>query len=338
MLTENQQLAGTAGTDLEKVLAKYAQTKFSDFSRARFAEEREWYELALFYQRRQWLRWDSNNKRWSLIKKDPQKPKPMPVSNYFAKTINNAANQLGSRLPRMTAVAADESDANRRAAAMAEKSLPAIDQESGMRVLNPLLAKHTALWGIGVTKDYYDRSMGTGMKSVPQWESQQVPMVSCLDCQKSSEVEALPDPNATFPIAAQTINTPCPLCGSNTTLPFVKDQPVVTQVQQFAKGRLVTEVRPIFELYLPRDCQDANLSGEVVHKYRKPQVGGPAHLRRQSQRPPGGRQGRHPRDLSRGSAVPGQLQLHARPDRGSGLDTWNCGRTGTSWTRSCRSG
>jgi hypothetical protein len=274
---ESQSLASTGGPNsadpqgtLERLLAKHAEITHADFAKARFAEEREWYESALFYQRRQWLKWNDASKRWSIVKKDPNKPKPMPVSNYFAKTINNAANQLGAKLPRMIATACDESDKNRRAARMAEQSIPAIDKESGMRIMNPLLAKHCALWGMGVTKDYYDQSMGTGMRSVPQLETVPVQMVSCYDCQQSYEIPPLPDPNQTFPIAPQAANIPCPECGSQTTVPYEDQKPVVTEVKQFARGRLVTEVRPIFEVFLPRDCQDANLAGVVIHKYRKP--------------------------------------------------------------------
>src|SRR5579863_5762503 len=100
--TEAQALERTAGgDDLESALLSFSRMKYQDLSRNRFAEEREWYEEALFYQRRQWLKWDDSNKRWSVVKQDPEKPRPMPVTNHFARTINAAANQLSSGLVRV---------------------------------------------------------------------------------------------------------------------------------------------------------------------------------------------------------------------------------------------
>src|SRR6476660_341423 len=97
---EAQSLQRTSGgSDLESALLSFSQLTHQDLSRNRFAEEREWYEDALFYQRRQWLKWDSSNKRWSLVKQDPDKPRPMPVTNHFARTINSVANQLSSGVP-----------------------------------------------------------------------------------------------------------------------------------------------------------------------------------------------------------------------------------------------
>jgi hypothetical protein len=36
------------------------------------------------------------------------------------------------------------------------------------------------------------------------------------------------------------------------------------------KGKIKTEVRPIFEIYLPRDVQNPNQSYRVIQRYRKP--------------------------------------------------------------------
>ena len=79
---------GDKDESLHKALLSYSDLLHSDLSKSRFAEEREWYECALFYQRRQWLNWDNSNKRWSQVKQDAAKPRPMPVTNHFAKNIN----------------------------------------------------------------------------------------------------------------------------------------------------------------------------------------------------------------------------------------------------------
>jgi hypothetical protein len=101
-LTREPREAQSLTGDLETALLSFSQILHQDLSRNRFAEEREWYEDALFYQRRQWLKWDNSNKRWSLVKQDPDKPRPMPVTNHYARTINAVANQLGSGRRRST--------------------------------------------------------------------------------------------------------------------------------------------------------------------------------------------------------------------------------------------
>ncbi len=88
--------AGPGQSELERLLLDFGEDSFREFSRFRFAEEREWYEAALFYQRRQWLKWNDSTRRWALVKQNPRNPKPMPISNYFAMTINSNANQLGA--------------------------------------------------------------------------------------------------------------------------------------------------------------------------------------------------------------------------------------------------
>jgi hypothetical protein len=40
--------------------------------------------------------------------------------------------------------------------------------------------------------------------------------------------------------------------------------------RQFSKGRICTEVRPIFEIFVPRDCQNPNLAPKIQQRYRKP--------------------------------------------------------------------
>jgi hypothetical protein len=116
--TETQAFAAGAGGSVEKALYSYQEMLHQELSKARFAEEREWYEEALFYQRRQWLKYDDSNKRWSVMKQDPDRPRPMPVTNHFARTINANANQLGSGQMKVQAIPTDDSDANRRAASV----------------------------------------------------------------------------------------------------------------------------------------------------------------------------------------------------------------------------
>src|SRR5579872_414073 len=111
--TESQALTQSSGSSLEKALLAHVDVLHQDLSRNRFAEEREWYEEALFYQRRQWLRWDNSAKRWAVQKPNKDKPRPMPVTNHFAKTILAQSNQLGGGKLRALCIANDDSDRNR---------------------------------------------------------------------------------------------------------------------------------------------------------------------------------------------------------------------------------
>lgn len=271
---------------VERLLMSYGDQTFQEFSRYRFAEEREWYEEALFYQRRQWLRWSDSTRRFDQVKQDSDRPKPMPVSNYYKKAINDNANQL--QAPKMNATASDDSDANRRGAEFAQRAIEAIDRESGMNILRPKLTKHVPLWGMGITKDCIDTSPGTGTDQVGQFDVTKSKMVSCLDCGKVSPVggqTAAPQtpgvdtdpnqPNKTLGESGvleepQEDDTTCPACGSSNTAPFDKSELGVTSIMEFAKGKLCTEVPPVFEVYLPRDCRDANLAPRICQRYRKP--------------------------------------------------------------------
>ena len=293
---EFQVFDGDADGSLHKALLSYSDLLHSDLSKSRFAEEREWYECALFYQRRQWLNWDNSNKRWSQVKQDADKPRPMPVTNHFAKNINDNANRLGSGGVRIAALPLDDSDKSRRAAEFAEKAVRAIDKESGMRLLNPLLAKHVVLWGIGVTKDIWDTSKSNGTSKVPQISVQSVQMTGCLACGMTRESGADAVSNAAelpagsnIPgepllemavlgaalvaadrVAEEGAAEPCPYCGEGQTVQYVQSQPVVKAIREFSRGRICTEVRPIFEIYFPRDTQNPNLSKRMQQRYRKP--------------------------------------------------------------------
>lgn len=271
---------------VERLLMSWGDQCFQELSRFRFAEEREWYEQALFYQRRQWLRWNDSTRRFDQVKQDPDRPKPMPVSNYFAKAINDNANQLGP--VRITTTASDDSDVNRRAAEYAQRAIPALDKETGFDIQLPKLAKHVPLWGIGITKDVVDTSLATGQRRLAKLKIKSTVMVSCADCGMTSQAPA----QAAGPEAANPQNAdqptnpiedelpggnsqgelgdiPCPLCGSKTTVPYRANEAVVDQQFTLPQGKLCTEVVPVFELYLPRDCRDPNLAKKIVQRYRK---------------------------------------------------------------------
>jgi hypothetical protein len=257
-------VSAKGNTPAEDALVAWGELKFREDALGRDAEEREWQEEALFYQRRQWLEWKEGERRYTQIKPDKRKPRPMPVSNYFAKTVNANANQLGAQLVRVSATPRTDDQATRRAADYAEMAKDATDIETGIRLLNPLLAKHTALWGIGVTKETIDTSEEP--ESMEEQELEATNVVGCLDCGQVNELE----PGQMEPGEFGQQQIPCPECGSGETTNWTRERP--TSVSQYVtgKGKIKTEVRPIFEIYLPRDVQNPNQSYRVIQRYRKP--------------------------------------------------------------------
>jgi hypothetical protein len=214
----------------------------------------------------------------------------MPVTNYFAKAINDNANQL--QKVQIVATPNDDSDVNRRGARYAEKSIDAVDEESGFNVLRPLLAKHVVLWGMGITKDTFDATLSAGQVKLPNPTVKSTWVLACADCGKTSPLGEQPpigtaagnkgedaaqmgaslsgqdleeDNTGTMPAGEHR----CPLCGSMLTTPYQKQQLVPAGVKTFTKGKIQTDIPTVFEIYLPRDCRNPNLAKTVIQRSRK---------------------------------------------------------------------
>lgn len=155
----------TAMTPAEQCVSSFLNDQYEELCRDRYPEEREWFESGLFYQLRQWLERDPQTNRIRPMKqgdgKNGKKPWPMPVSNYFSQTIDLNSNSLGAAIPSMTAQAENYDAANRRAAEAAERAIDEANRESGFNILNPRLAQHVAMFGIGWTKDYIQATQGS---------------------------------------------------------------------------------------------------------------------------------------------------------------------------------
>lgn len=212
----------------QDALASWVSERYSCLQRGRWAEARSWYEAGLFDQQKQWLESDGvDSKKLKVIKANNAKM-PMPVSNYFSMTIATAANSVGAALPRMTASADNYDAKNRRAALAAEAAIDAANEESGMNILNPILAKHVPLWGMGITKDTvaFDHS-----------------------------TDEIPD-----------IQTPPPTIGPDGQP--VEQEPQVVGTQRVPSPRIKTELPTVFEVYVPRECYDANLADIIIERRR----------------------------------------------------------------------
>jgi hypothetical protein len=269
MAEQSNQLSAGIGSknssSAEDALIAWGELKFREDSLGRDAEEREWQEEALFYQRRQWLEWKEGERRFIQIKPDKRKPRPMPVSNYFAKAVNANANQLGSELVRVVATAKHDDPKTRRAADYAEMAKDAVDVESNLRLLNPLLAKHTALWGMGVTKETIDTT--EDQQPLDEQEMESTSVTGCLDCGQVTPGEAT---DGTDDDTFSQQQVPCPECGSQNTTQWTQNNATTVSQYVTGKGKIKTEVRPIFEIYLPRDVQNPNLSPRIIQRYRRP--------------------------------------------------------------------
>lgn len=234
---------------IDEKLITWGDKVFQQDSKNRFAEDREWYQAALFDQLKQWL--SIQNNRWAPIQQNKNKPVPMPVTNHFSKTIAANANSLGAAIPDMVAISSDSSSVNRRAAEAAENAFDEMDKESGMIEQNPKLARQTVLWGIGCAKETVDTTQN---EQIPQLDIGSIG--SCASCGYMG--------------VAEDQQSACPQCG----LPMESSddsEPMISGMQSFPTGRLCTEIVPIFKIYLPRDCRDPNLSKRVTHRFRKPE-------------------------------------------------------------------
>lgn len=214
-------------TPAQDALSEWVDKRFKALARGRWAEEREWFQAGMFDQLKQWLENGKgpDAKKLMPIKADDKTKFPMPVSNHFSKAIARNANMLGAAIPEMLAQPDNYDSRNRRAAEAAENALDAANRESGMNVLNPILAKRTTLWGLGITKDVVAFDHSTD--EVPQMEQ------------------------------------PPPTQGPDGP---VEQDPQAVGTQRIPSPRLKTELPSIFNVYLPRDCQDANLSKIVIER------------------------------------------------------------------------
>lgn len=253
MADEQAATGSTEKSPLDEALVEYGEKLYKKLSRSRFVEELNWYETALMYNRMQWLEksGEGQNARWKPIQQNINKPKPMPVSNYLADTLNTLANALGARIPEMTVQSDDDSDENRMAADYADRACGEIDKETKMDIQNPILAKHITMFGTGVLKDFVDNS---DQQPFPQIGSEESTTEQCADC------------GAVVPPGSAV----CPECGSANIEQLPQMAPVVADVQDVPTNKLATQVKLIFGVYVPRDCVDANISPVVLDRYRIP--------------------------------------------------------------------
>lgn len=213
-------------TPAQTALSEWVNDRYMTLARGRWAEEREWFQAGMFDQLKQWLEKDGKDGKRLKAIDAKGKKWPMPVTNHFSKTISTNANALGASIPEMLAMADNYDAKNRRAAEAAENAIDAANKESGMNILNPTLARQTVLWGMGITKDTIAFDHSTD----------EVPDIQ--------EVPPQPGPDGQM----------------------VEQGPQVVGTENVPAPRIKTELPTVFEIYLPRDCQDPNLSPLVIER------------------------------------------------------------------------
>lgn len=248
---------------LVRAFMAFGDSVYKKDSKMRWVEERIWQLIALMYQAKSWLNPVStgrseNGLYWTETPSDKRKPRPMPVTNYFGKTIDSQANALGSKLPEIEAVELDDDPSTQRAAEMAVRAKDVIDQESGIIHLNPIVAKHVPLFGIVAVEDDWDPSLGASITQATNMQTGTTTKLGCQSCGATSDV-----PPAT------PSGTPCPACGSTATDAYEEQSIEGAEAVQLTSGKIVSDVISCFEFYLPRDCKDANLARRILVRQRK---------------------------------------------------------------------
>lgn len=232
-------------TPAQGALSAWVDKLYKAMSRARYAEEREWASAGYFDQLKQWLDEDPQTGKLRPMTKAKNQKWPMPVTNYFSKTIATNANSLGADIPEMLAMADNYDAVNRRAAEAAENVIDAANLESGMETLNPQLARRVPLWGLGITYDTvaFDHS------------TIEVPEIADSVPSQDSATPGTGDESAIGGQGADNSSA----AGA-----------VASGVQTVPTARLKTYLPTPFEVYIPRDAQDPNLTAYQIVRWRKP--------------------------------------------------------------------
>src|SRR5882762_9500171 len=217
-------------TPAQKALCEFVQDRYRYLSQDRLAEDDMWFRSGLFNQGYQWLTRDRSSKIIRPMDANAAPMWTMPQSDYFSKTIA------------------------RNAAEYAESAIDAANVESGMTMLNPVLAARVALWGIGVSKETiaFDRS------------TEDIPILGEQTPMGEADVPAPPPQLTGSNPAAPTQDT----VNQQTGQP-IQDRtgdPDVIGTERIPSARLLTTLPLPFSIYIPRDCGDANIAKEVYER------------------------------------------------------------------------
>lgn len=274
MSVTTQQAPEIKQTPAQEAFAKHVDDLYKAESRTRWAEEREWATAGYFDQLKQWLDEDPQTNKLRPMQKKKGSKWPQPVTNLFSKTIATNANALGADVPRMLAMSDNFDTRNRRAAEAAENAIDAANRESGMELLNPRLARHVVLWGMGCTYDTiaFDRSTA----QVPELAQAPQPGAQSMAAGAGQPQQAAGAPGASSQSSPAAGAGDAGAQDDPGAMPSVDgsgDPPAgleVVGVETVPTARLETFLLTPFEFLLPREAQDPNLADWQMIRWRRP--------------------------------------------------------------------
>jgi hypothetical protein len=213
----------------EKLIATFINKRMTELSRGRWAEEREWFESGLFYQQKQWLERSTDNQK-KLVPVKISLDKKYPMP--ISDHFSKTINTNAGYLGSALPrmeALSDNYDTKNRRAAEAAEN--AIDAANKESGMNILNPQLALRVQLwgGWTKDSIAFDHSTD--EVPDVQDQ----------------EPTPGPDGQMQ----------------------EQQPQVVGIENVPAPRLDTELPMPFDVYIPRDCKDPNLSPLIIERVRK---------------------------------------------------------------------
>lgn len=251
-------------------LCSFISARFRELAADRYSEDRLWYKSGLFNLGFHWL------KKGGATIGGQSTVAPMnsgdfgdrwtaPVTDHFSKTVAANSNSLGANLPRVTALSGNYDARSRRAAAYAEAVFDTANRESGMDILNPILAQQEALWGIAWTKDEVAFDLST--EDIPILaDGEAAPPAPATGAQPAAPAPETVDPQSGEPTDAPAATVPPAADPAAAASPDLTPSPLVIGTERVPAPRLRTTLPSPFAVYIPRDCGDPNLTPELYER------------------------------------------------------------------------
>lgn len=238
----------TVAYSVEKVTSTYHEA-VQRFMQERHALERGWFQSVLFFLGIQWISYNPSTRRWGPRTK--LKPwVPRPVTNKFAVGANTIIQILRAKPPSVVLVPETDNPDDVATADLGNSVLDQLYQEAGAKEARRVLASWVTLTGNAFIHTFYDNSPTHGTEFVQHQ--------MCSVCKQ------------TFPPDTIEEDGTCPNCGPaqpTLMMPAVDDagQPLG---EDFARGRLRTEIFSPFEIYVDQQARSMADVTELMARRR----------------------------------------------------------------------
>jgi hypothetical protein len=248
----SEETKGRVQSPAESKLADFITNRYRELASDRLAEEQDWYLSGLYAGGTQWVkRGKMANGKSGIVPIEPSDKWSMPVTDHYSKTLAVNATALGAVLPRITAMSANYDARNRRAASYAEAAIDVANKESGLDVLNAILAIQVVQWGISVVKEVvaFDHS------------TEDVPLLA-----EQTPFGVDVQPGQTPSLSGDPSNPGSEQVDPKTGEPVDTGDPNVVGTERVMAPRLNAQLPTPFCCYIPRDCGDPNLAKETYER------------------------------------------------------------------------